>query len=267
MYICVNVPNNENDIKLFQDDLDVINMWCMDNKLTINLKKTKYMYFSQHNIRHHPCVKIDVQTIELTRTYTYLGVVLDSQLTFKPYINQVRKTASYKLKLLRKTRYLLSEKAAETIAKSMVIPTMDYGNMFLTGCHADDLGDLDVLQNHALRCAFNIHNPRDLHIDLLLLRANTMSLKKKRVLQLMCSIKRNVGNGMMKVQTPTRYTRIHQGPVLKLPKPNNKTIKKRPYYYGCNIWNSLPAHCRNEESMDVFKNSIKDMLKRNELVI
>ena len=98
----VNVPNNENDIKLFQDDLDVINMWCMDNKLTINLKKTKYMYFSQHNIRHHPSVKIDVQTIELTRTYTYLGVVLDSQLTFKPYINQVRKTASYKLKLLRK---------------------------------------------------------------------------------------------------------------------------------------------------------------------
>ena len=127
----------------------------------------------------------------------------------------------------------------------MVIPTMDYGNMFLTGCNADDLGDLEVLQNHALRCAFNIHNPRDLHIHVLLLRANNMSLKKKRVLQLMCSIKRIVGNGMMKVQTP----RIHQGPVLKLPKPNNKTIKKK----------NLPAHCRNEESMDVFKSSIKDI--------
>ena len=92
----MNVPNNENDIKLFQDDLDVINKWCMANKLTINLKKTKYMYFSQHNIRYHPSVKTDVQTIELTRTYTHLG----SQLTFNPYINQVRKTASYELKLL-----------------------------------------------------------------------------------------------------------------------------------------------------------------------
>ena len=54
---------------------------------------------------------------------------------------------------------------------------------------------------------------------------------------------------MMKVQTPTKYTMIHQGPVLKLPKPNNKTIKKK----------NLPAHCRNEETMDVFKSSIKDI--------
>ena len=98
----MNVPNNENDITLFQEDIDVINMWCMANKLTINIKKTKYMYFSQHNIRYHPSVKIDVQTIELTRTYTYLGVVLGSQSTFNPYINQVRKTASYKLKLLER---------------------------------------------------------------------------------------------------------------------------------------------------------------------
>ena len=74
---------------------------------------------------------------------------------------------------------MLNEKAAETIAKSMVIPTMDYGNMFLTGCNADDLGDLEVLQNHALRCPFNIHNPRDLHIHLVLLQANTMSLKNE----------------------------------------------------------------------------------------
>ena len=81
--------------------------------------------------------------------------------------------------------------------------------------------------------------------------------KKKRVLQLMCSIKRNINNGLLKVQVPARYTRIHQGPIIKLPKPENKTLKKRPFYYGCNIWNSLPVHCRNEESMDIFKSNIK----------
>ena len=106
-------------------------------------------------------------------------VVLDTQLSFKPYINQVRRTASYKLKLLRRVRKLLTEQAAETIAKTMVIPTIDYGNMFLTGCNADDIGDLDVIHNHALRCAFNIYNPRDLHINLLLMQANSMSLKKR----------------------------------------------------------------------------------------
>ena len=158
---------------------------------------------------------------------------------------------------------MLTEKAAETIAKSMVIPTMDYGNMFLTGCNADDLGDLEIIQNHAIRCAFNIFNPRDLHVNLLLLRANTMTLKKKRVVQLLCSIKRNIKNGLFKVQTPARYTRIHQGPIIKLPKPENESFKKCPFYYGCNIWNNLPVDCRNEESMDSFKVQVKNMIKAN----
>ena len=216
------------DINIFQKDLDVIHSWCSTNKLTINLKKNKYMYFSQHNIRQ-PQLKMGDYMLQLTRTYTYLGVVLDPQLSVKPYINQVRRNASYKLKLLRKIRKLLTVKAAETIAKSMVIPTMDYGNMFLTGCSADDLGDLDVIHNHALRCAFNIYNPRDLHVDLLLLRANTLTLRKKRVLQLLCIIKRNINNGVFKTQVPVRYTRIHQGPVIKLPKPETKSIKKETF--------------------------------------
>ena len=169
----------KNDISIFQSDLDIIHRWCFTNKLTVNLKKNKYMYFSQHNVKHPPQVKMGEHALELTRTYTYLVVVLDTQLSFKPYINQVRRTASYKLKLLRRVRKLLTEQAAETIAKTMVIPTIDYGNMFLTGCNADDLGDLDVIHYHALRCAFNIYNPRDLHIDLLLMRANSMSLKKR----------------------------------------------------------------------------------------
>ena len=169
----------KNDISIFQSDLDIIHRWCFTNKLTVNLKKNKYMYFSQHYVKHPPQVKMGEHALVLTRTYTYLGVVLDTQLSFKPYINQVRRTASYKLKLLRRVRKLLTKQAAETIAKKMVIPTIDYGNMFLTGCNADDLGDLDVIHNHALRCAFNIYNPRDLHINLLLMRANSMSLEKR----------------------------------------------------------------------------------------
>ena len=257
----------QNDVSIFQDDLNTIDSWCQSNRLTINLKKTKYMFFSSHNVNHPPQVTMGEHILEMTRTYTYLGVVLDSQLSFKPYIKQVKRAASYKLKLLRKIRKLLTEKAAVTIAKSMVIPVMDYGNMFLTGCNIDDLSDLDTIQNHALRCAYNIFNPQDLHVNLLLLRANAMTLKKKRVLQLMCSIKRNISNGLFQIQTPVRYTRIHQGPIIKLPKPQTETFKKKPFYYGCNIWNNLPPDCRIEEDMDVFKDNIKDMLKNDILSI
>ena len=100
-----------------------------------------------------------------TATTHSTQLTLDMHLTFKPYLNQVRRNVPFKLKLFRKIRHLMTEQAALTIAKSMIIPVIDYGNAFLAGCLAADLEDLDVIQNNSLRCALNIFNPRDIHID------------------------------------------------------------------------------------------------------
>ena len=79
----------KNDVSIFQNDLRSIYKWCQNSKLTINLKKTKYMYFSVHNLKHPPKIEIGKNALDLTRTYTYLGVTLDPQLSFKPYINEL----------------------------------------------------------------------------------------------------------------------------------------------------------------------------------
>ena len=39
--------------------------------------------------------------------------------------------------------------------------------MFLTGCNDEDL---DIIQNLALQCVYNINNPRDAHVNLQMLR-------------------------------------------------------------------------------------------------
>ena len=73
--------------------------------------------------------------------------------------------------------------AALAVAKAMIISVIDYGNAFLTGCTVADLDDLDVIQNNSL----NIHNPRDIHTDLLMRRANVLSLQQKRLYELLSS--------------------------------------------------------------------------------
>ena len=40
-------------------------------------------------------------------------------------------------------------------------------------------------------------------------------------------------------------TRLHDGPVLEIPKPNNDLIKKRVIYSGALDWNNLDADTRN----------------------
>ena len=42
----------KNDVSIFQNDLRSIYKWCQNSQLTINLKKTKYIYFSVHNLKH-----------------------------------------------------------------------------------------------------------------------------------------------------------------------------------------------------------------------
>ena len=97
----------------------------------------------------------------------------------------------------------------------------------------------------------------------------SLRLRKKRVLQLICDIhgQMNINNSLSMTRTPIRYTRIHQRPTIQLPNPENEALKRRPLYYGCNIWKNIPADCRNEDDMEVFKNNVKIMLKINVIEI
>ena len=74
---------------------------------------TLYKTSPAHNIRHHLYININDRALDLTRSYTILSVVLDPNSSVIPYINQLRRHASYKLKLLRNIGNLLKERAAE----------------------------------------------------------------------------------------------------------------------------------------------------------
>ena len=59
---------------------------------------------------------------------------------------------------------MLNEKAASDIVKTMLCSIIDYGNMLKFACSIQDLSDLQILQNHALRCCYCIVDVRDEHV-------------------------------------------------------------------------------------------------------
>ena len=67
-------------------DLEKISKWCLDNKLSLNTKKTKAMNFSTKALDNtwiKPTLTINNDIVEFAPTYKYLGMTLDSKLTFK----------------------------------------------------------------------------------------------------------------------------------------------------------------------------------------
>ena len=243
------------DMHDFQQDVDRLLLWCQKNRLSINVKKTKpvfYPFTGDGEILQ----KVTIQDIPLNyvSSYLYLGVDIDNQLLFKTFYSNTFKKISYKLFLLRRIRYMITEKAALDIIKTMLCSVIDYGNIFLSSCTDGELGDIQTLQNHALRCCYKISDPRDYHVNDLHLAANIVLVDKRRDRQILTCIWRNINKGFIKTKVPQRFTRATEGPTIYLPVPRTEVYKKSVFYYGSSMWNNLPLNVRMQDDIDSFKN-------------
>ena len=78
-----------------------------------------------------PKLKMKNQELNYVKTYKYLRIILDQSLSYNPQINETIKLTSNKVYRLSIIRKYLTENAAITIYKSMILPYFDYGDVFL----------------------------------------------------------------------------------------------------------------------------------------
>lgn len=81
--------------KNINDELQNISIWLKSNKLSLNTNKTKCMIF--HNIQKKVDqleIKLNGKQIETVSSFNYLGILLDTALTFKNHISRLTATLS-----------------------------------------------------------------------------------------------------------------------------------------------------------------------------
>ena len=98
-----------------QLDLNRFADWCNANKLSLNVSKTKHMNFgTRYMVKKAKDVKIVVngEKLQIVPTYKYLGITLDSVLSYNSHVSSVINMVLYKLNLLSKVRKYLTESVA-----------------------------------------------------------------------------------------------------------------------------------------------------------
>ena len=77
--------------------------------------------------------------LEIVDKFNYLGITLDTHLTYKPHIN--------KSVLSKICKYIIDVHTSLVLFKSMILTDFDYGDVIYAASSNDNLNDLQTLQN------------------------------------------------------------------------------------------------------------------------
>lgn len=110
--------------------LKIVEMWCNDTGLNVNPDKTNYMIFSKSKIENQNAIKLYGKAVERTETFKYLGVHLDSKLSWAHHIEKAvekGRKALWATKKMITTKWGLGPTQMMWVYKQIVIPRISYG--------------------------------------------------------------------------------------------------------------------------------------------
>ena len=113
-------------------DLAAITSWLHNNKLTLNVTKSKFMVnggrdkLSQFN---DIALVANNDQLENVTKFKYLGVIINQHLTWHDHIEQLQSKIAKKLGVLKRIKHLLPVYARRIYVSTMVIPILEYASI------------------------------------------------------------------------------------------------------------------------------------------
>ena len=128
----VNIDNNCNSLQLstnINKELKNIQIWLEINKLSLNVKKTKFMIFhhKQRNIENLiPQLNLNEQIIERVTDFDFLGLTIDQHLTWNGHVQKISNKISRSLGIMCKLKRFLPQNILKILYNSLILPHLQY---------------------------------------------------------------------------------------------------------------------------------------------
>jgi hypothetical protein len=143
-----------------EDYLGRLERWLRDWRIAINVSKSTALLFvkAARRIQRPRAVQFLGEPIQWVETARYLGVTLDTQLTWSAHVNQVGKEAAQRLGVLSpllNRRSGLSVRNGVLLYKQLIRPMMEYACPIWRSAAGSHVQKLQVLQSKCFRIATN----------------------------------------------------------------------------------------------------------------
>ena len=114
--------------KVLNVELEKLNLWFKVNKLSLNIDKTNFMVFSNSNIDN--CESIKINGIIINRVYVtkFLGVLIDSKLSWEDQIGFVCQKVRKGIGVLNRVKTIIDSQSLYTLYCSLILLDLSYAS-------------------------------------------------------------------------------------------------------------------------------------------
>ena len=143
--------NDLNDTQILQKDLHTLQKWESTWKMEFHPQKCQVLRITNKSNIIKNTYKIHDFPLEETNSAKYLGIVIDSKLTWKEHITSTSKKSNKVLAFLRRNLSNCPRNVKADCYKTLVRPILEYGCAVWDPHHKNDIESLEKIQKRAAR--------------------------------------------------------------------------------------------------------------------
>ena len=259
-------------------ELEKVSCWLASNKLTLNIKKSKFMLtLKNKKLPENFNVFINNKRLDQCNSYKYLGVFIDKNLTWKHHTDHIGKKIAKGCGALAKIRHYVHIDTLIEVYYALIHSYLRYGITAWGNASKSVLQPLRTLANRAVRI-ITFAPFGNIDVDSIYKYLNIPKLNDIFELETGKFIYK-FQNGLLPTKDIANHFELRNANVVHSYNLRDRGIKMKTISFksthgeksiqcrGAKIWNTLPEEIRSSASINIFKTQYKPYLNERETSI
>lgn len=253
-----------------QEDINKIHEWLINNRLTLNADKTKYLLIKNHKNRIDDFkLNINHNDLERVETFKYLGVMIRDNLKWNTHVDIMCGRVQGLIGAFKRLGNKLHTSTKIALYHSMINSLLTYLlPVWGTSLNEVNLNKLQVVQNKALRAIFS-YEYTHLNYNTSMIRSKYGLLSVRQLIRFACSVLMyKIENKYIKINYTIERNNAHPYPTRGRNTPILDTYRtnlgRLNIFRVCtSFYNDLNPIIKNATTLGMFMKNLKFELLNN----
>ena len=250
--------SSKTDHEILQTDLSQFQTWSDKWQMEFYVSKCVHLPItnktkpSPHKYSH------SVQPLSTVSSHSYIGVKLDSKLTWTNHVTDITSKFSNFLGMIKRTLGLCEPEVKQTAYNMLIRPKLEYSSPIWNPHTFSQIKSLERVQHSAARFVKNYYrrntNPADLITAL-----GWPTLERRRIIKQATTFYKILNNIIEITPTPGLLTRSRTRGQYIAPRCRINAMVFSFYLRAIRIWNMIPPKITNIKNPKLFQEAIMEL--------